>query len=138
MLQIRSARTLALLPVAATLLAAAAPSRAQDSQYWDIQYGPIGQLLGGQVVGSTRDPSATYYNPGGLALVENPEFLLSVQAFSMRTFCVKPVSGGPLLDTSQTDLDAFPGCVALTFPGMPVDTHVWCWVFMVGDLFASR
>ena len=42
------------------------PRAAQDAQYWNIQYGPVGQLLGGQVVGSTRDLLATYYNPGGL------------------------------------------------------------------------
>ena len=100
----------------ATLVAAAAPALAQDSQYWNIQYGPVGQLLGGQVVGSTRDLSATYYNPGGLALGEKTDFLLSVQAFSMRTTSTKPLAGGPFLDTSQTDFDAFPGFVAFSFP----------------------
>jgi hypothetical protein len=103
-------------PALAAILAAAAPGRAQDSQYWDIQYGPVGQLLGGQVVGSTRDLSATYYNPGGLALGDNPDFLLSVQAFSMRTFSMKPVGGGAFLDTSKTDYDTFPGFVAFSFP----------------------
>jgi hypothetical protein len=112
----RRTRGWTVAPALAGLLAAAAPGRAQDSQYWDVQYGPVGQLLGGQVVGSTRDLSATYYNPGGLALGDNPEFLLSVQAFSMRTFSMKPVSGGPFLDTSQTDFDAFPGFVAFSFP----------------------
>jgi hypothetical protein len=105
-----------LVPAFAVLLASVAPARAQDSQYWDIQYGPVGQLLGGQVVGSTRDLSATYYNPGGLALGDNPEFLLSVQAFSMRTFSNQPVSGGQVLKTSQTDFETFPGFVAFTFP----------------------
>ncbi|HUL79339.1 MAG TPA: hypothetical protein VL691_18890 [Vicinamibacteria bacterium] len=97
-------------------LLASTPGRAQDSQYWDIQYGPVGQLLGGQVVGSTRDLSATYYNPGGLALATNPEFLLSVQAFSVRKYSVQPVGGGPLFSISQTDWATFPGFVALTFP----------------------
>jgi hypothetical protein len=99
-----------------TALAAAAPGRAQDAQYWDIQYGPVGQLLGGQVVGGTRDLSATYYNPGGLALGDNPDFLLSVQAFSARTFSIKPVNGGPYLNDSQTDFGTFPGFVAFSFP----------------------
>jgi hypothetical protein len=112
----RSRRRWALLPAVAALLAAPAPVLAQDSQYWDIQYGPVGQLLGGQVVGSTRDLSATYYNPGGLALGDNPDFLFSVQAFSMRTFSTQPASGGPFLDTSRTDYDTFPGFVAFSFP----------------------
>lgn len=100
----------------ALCLAGAVPGLAQDSQYWDIQYGPVGQLLGGQVVGSARDLSATYYNPGGLALRDDSEFLLSVQAVSMRTFSTKPVNGGSFLNTSQTDFDTFPGFVAFSFP----------------------
>jgi hypothetical protein len=112
----RNAHPWILAPALGAVLVAAAAARAQDSQYWDVQYGPVGQLLGGQVVGSTRDLSATYYNPGGLALGENPDFLLSVQAFSMRTFSIKPVDGGPFLDTSKTDYDTFPGFVAFSFP----------------------
>jgi hypothetical protein len=111
----RRGRTAALVFVVPLLLAVA-PVAAQDSQYWDIQYGPVGQLLGGQVVGSARDLSATYYNPGGLALAESPDFLLSVQAFSMRTFSTKPVDGGSFLATSRTDYETFPGFVAFSFP----------------------
>ena len=107
---------LAVAALLAALVLAFAPARAQDSQYWDIQYGPVGQLLGGQVVGSTRDLSATYYNPGGLALATNPEFLLSVQAFSVLRLSIQPVGGGPFLNTSQTDWATFPGFVAFTFP----------------------
>ncbi len=97
-------------------VAIAAPAAAQDSQYWDIQYGPVGQLLGGQVVGSTRDLSATYYNPGGLALGEDPDFLLSVQAFQKQTLTTKPVEGGAFLDVSDTEWGTFPGFVAFAFP----------------------
>ncbi len=100
----------------AACLAGPAPGQAQDAQYWDIQYGPVGQLLGGQVVGSARDLSATYYNPGGLAMRDSSEFLLSVQAFSMRTFSTRPVDGGSFLSTSQTDFATFPGFVAFSFP----------------------
>src|SRR6185436_16883213 len=81
----------------------ATPARAQDAQYWDIQYGPVGQLLGGSVVGSARDLSATYYNPGGLALGEDPHFLLTVQAVKRQTITTKPVGGGQLLDLSDTE-----------------------------------
>ena len=104
------ASTLALLLVLATRAAA------QDAQYWDIQYGPVGQLLGGQVVGSTRDLSATFYNPGGLALGEDPDFLLSVQAFKRQTVTTKPVGGGPYLNLSDTEWGTFPGFVAFAFP----------------------
>jgi hypothetical protein len=69
---------------AVLLLAAAwspAPLAAQDTHYWNQQYGPVAELLGGVVVGSAPDLSATFYNPGGLAMRDDPGFLLSVQAF---------------------------------------------------------
>jgi hypothetical protein len=100
----------------AALVAIAAPAAAQDAQYWDIQYGPVGQLLGGQVVGSARDLSATYYNPGGVALGEDPDFLLSVQAFKRQTLTTEPVVGGPFLNVSDTEWGTFPGFVAFAFP----------------------
>ena len=89
---------------------------AQEAQYWSIQYGPVGQLLGGQVVGSVRDLSATYYNPGGLALGEDPDFLLSVQGFRVQTLTIEPIGGGAILDTSRTSFDDFPGFVAFALP----------------------
>ena len=99
----------------AAVLAAQA-GRAQDSHYWSIQYGPIGQQLGGQVVGSARDLSAAYYNPGGLGLAENPHFLLSVQGFRVQSLSIESAEGGSLLDKSQTDLDDYPGFFAFAFP----------------------
>jgi hypothetical protein len=110
------ARRRTLSCVLLVMLGWAATGRAQDSQYWDIQYGPVGQLLGGQIVGSARDLSAAYYNPGGLALGENPNFLLSVQAVSLRRYKLEPVEGGAYLNTSQTDFDTFPGFVAFSLP----------------------
>ena len=52
----------------AALLPLAPRAQAQDSHYWSIQYGPVGQLVGGQVIGGVNDLSATYYNPGALGL----------------------------------------------------------------------
>jgi hypothetical protein len=98
------------------LLSLAAPLAAQDAQYWDVQYGPVGQLLGGQVVGSARDLSATYYNPGGLALGPDSNFLLSVQGFKRETTTVRPLDEGAFLNVSSTDWGTFPGFVAAAFP----------------------
>ena len=54
-----------------------AVASAQDAHYWTDQFGNRARLLGGAVVGSARDLSATYYNPGGLALVPTAEILLA-------------------------------------------------------------
>jgi hypothetical protein len=52
-------------------------ARAQDAQYWTIQYGNRARLLGGAVIGSTDDVSAVFYNPGALATNADRELLLS-------------------------------------------------------------
>jgi len=62
---------------------------AQDSNYWSQQYGTRSELLGGTVVGSIVDLSATFYNPGALGIITNPEVLLSAQAFQLQSITVK-------------------------------------------------
>ena len=76
----KAARALVVVACTVVWLDAAAVG-AQDSQYWTVQYGPVAELLGGVVVGSTRDLSATFYNPGALALAEDPSLLASVESF---------------------------------------------------------
>jgi hypothetical protein len=76
----------------------------------------VAQLLGGQVVGSTRDLSATYYNPGGLGLAREPGFLFSVQGFKAESVSLKPLDSNPLPSFSQTTYATFPGFVAVAFP----------------------
>lgn len=59
-----------------------AVASAQDGHYWTDQFGNRARLLGGAVAGSARDLSATYYNPGGLALVPTAEILLAGNVLS--------------------------------------------------------
>jgi len=54
---------------------------AQDSHYWTNQYGSRATLLGGAVIGSVLDLSGTYYNPGGMSLVEKPHTLMAANVF---------------------------------------------------------
>ena len=58
---------------------------AQDTHYWNLHYGTRGELLGGVVVGSAVDMSATYYNPGSLTLVKDPSFVLTASVFQVQT-----------------------------------------------------
>lgn len=58
-----------------------APSYAQDSHYWNIQYGTKSTLLGGSVIGSVRDLSATFYNPGAVALFDDSKLILSAKVY---------------------------------------------------------
>jgi hypothetical protein len=69
-----------LLLVAAYLALNAPLVSAQDSHYWDNQYGTRSELLGGLVVGSPTDLSSTFYNPGWISLQEQTSVLLTTKA----------------------------------------------------------
>ena len=47
----------------------------QENNYWNIQYGTRSTLLGGAVIGSVSDLSATFYNPGAIALFPDVKFI---------------------------------------------------------------
>lgn len=89
----------------------AAPVAAQDSQWWTNQYGNRARLLGGAVIGSSRDLSAVYYNPGGLAVVEEPDALLTGWVFELDNIKYTDVL---FRDTelSSTGFDAVAGLIA--------------------------
>ena len=79
---------IAIAVVATILSGAAGAAYPQDTNYWTLQYGTRGELLGGVVVGSAVDLSATFYNPGSLALVLDPSTILTATVFGMETISV--------------------------------------------------
>ena len=81
-------RLLGVVLYTAPLFFAAVAAHAQDTNYWTLQYGTRGELLGGTVVGSAVDLSATFYNPGSLALVKDPKTILTANVFGMETIKV--------------------------------------------------
>jgi hypothetical protein len=54
----------------------------QDTHYWNNQYGTRAELLGGVVVGSIKDLSATYYNPGAVPLTKDYSLILTTEALN--------------------------------------------------------
>jgi hypothetical protein len=101
------------LPAALLFLALAPCLRAQDSHYWTNQYGTRATLLGGTVIGSVLDLSGTYYNPGGLILLENPETRMAAKVFQ---YPVVTLVGGDLefVPLHQRDPGPAPSLVAGT------------------------
>jgi len=71
------------------LLSAAAPIAAQDAYQWSEAYGTQANLLGGVVVGSVPDLSATFYNPGRLASISTAGVALTSRTFKYRTLELK-------------------------------------------------
>lgn len=62
---------------------------AQENNYWNIQYGTRSTLLGGAVIGSASDLSATFYNPGAIALFPDVKFILSAQVYQLDNYKIK-------------------------------------------------
>ncbi len=88
---------------------------AQDTNYWNLQYGTRGELLGGVVVGSALDMSATFYNPGSVAFVENPSFILTASVFGMQT--IKILDKDPDQETVNTrSFGPLPSMIAGVLP----------------------
>jgi hypothetical protein len=56
-------------------------AEAQDAHYWSNQYGTRSVLLGGTVIGTVSDLSSIFYNPGALALAEDPELILAAKVY---------------------------------------------------------
>jgi len=62
---------------------------AQENNYWNIQYGTRSTLLGGAVIGSVSDLSATFYNPGAIALFPDVKFILSAQVYQLDNYLIE-------------------------------------------------
>ncbi|MCZ6916540.1 MAG: hypothetical protein O7I93_07175 [Gemmatimonadetes bacterium] len=87
------------------LLLAVQHVAAQDAHYWTLQYGPRSSLLGGAVIGSVEDISATYYNPGALALASDLTFAITANVFERSGISLEGGGGeGVNLGTSQSGL----------------------------------
>ncbi len=84
---------------------------AQDTHYWTHQYGTRSTLLGGLVIGSVLDLSGTYYNPGGLSLIDDPETILAAKVFHYPSVTLKSLAGSGL-DVNSSSLGLAPSLVA--------------------------
>jgi hypothetical protein len=106
----RAALTLALV------LTMNARTAAQDSHYWSIQYGPVGQLVGGQLIGAARDLSATFYNPGALSLRNESSYLLSTESAQWEAVSSVADPGVEVLDMSSSHVGAAPSLLTGSLP----------------------
>lgn len=104
-------------------------ARAQDTHYWSIQYGPVGQLVGGQLIGGVDDLSATFYNPGALALRNESSYLLSTESVQWESVSTDS-PGFAVFDASSSHFGAAPSLLAGVLPHwLGQDTHL-AWSFL--------
>jgi hypothetical protein len=88
-----------------------AVAAAQDAHYWTYGYGPVGQLTEGTLVGGVEDLSAVYYNPGALALIDEPRFVFGLTSIELATI-VAPDAAGNELDFDSFIFDVVPAVLA--------------------------
>jgi hypothetical protein len=87
---------------------------AQDTHYWNLQYGTRSTILGGAVIGSVSDMAATYYNPAALALFPAPEILLSGKVYQYSSLSMEN-GAGPGEDLTSSTIEAAPTLFAGSF-----------------------
>lgn len=87
---------------------------AQDTHYWNLQYGTRSTLLGGAVIGSVSDMAATYYNPAAVALFPKPEILLSGKVYQYSSLSMNN-GAGPGKDLVSSKIEAAPSLFAGSF-----------------------
>ena len=96
-------RSALIVPI--TLVLTATVAAAQDAHYWTLQYGPRPSLLGGSVIGSVDDVSATYYNPGALSQAADLAFAVTANVFEVSGIALEGGGGeGVNLGTSRSGL----------------------------------
>ncbi len=92
--------------------------RGQDTHYWNLSYGTQATLLGGAVIGSVSDLSATFYNPGMLAVRREQGLLLGANVYQFQRFSIDGIQGK---SASSSRIGPSPGLVA---GRVPVDSTV--------------
>ncbi|MGB6122407.1 MAG: hypothetical protein WBG80_10890, partial [Bacteroidota bacterium] len=104
-----------LLTTGVLALTTALGALGQDSHYWSSQYGTQAQLLGGLVVGSSNDLSATFYNPGALALTRDTALVLSTLSQQFTNITFRFLSEPPI-EAESDESGPSPGIFALQLP----------------------
>ena len=112
-----------------SLLALAPLARPQDSHYWTNQYGTRATLLGGAVIGSVLDLSGTFYNPGGLSLLEKPATIMATQIFHYPRLTLTGY-GKNVVPQNAHNLGPAPSLVAGTIRVRGLDKHWFGYSFL--------
>jgi hypothetical protein len=116
-------RTLRLLAsVAAACFCLVPLAQPQDSHYWTNQYGTRATLLGGAVIGSVLDLSGTYYNPGGMSLIKDPETLMATKVIQYPHVSLVG-NGRESIPFNSANLGPAPSLVAGTFKFRGLGKH---------------
>ncbi|MBE3131707.1 MAG: hypothetical protein IMZ54_13470 [Acidobacteria bacterium] len=116
-------RTLRLLALVAVVGLCLVPlARSQDAHYWTNHYGTRATLLGGAVIGSVLDLSGTYYNPGGMSLIKDPEMLMAAKVIQYPHVSLVGEEGSSV-QFNSANLGPAPSLIAGTFKFRGLGKH---------------
>jgi hypothetical protein len=104
-------------------------SIAQGVFYWSQNYGTTSNLLGGLVIGSVRDVTATYYNPGYLGL-SDPELIIGSKIYEYNDYKVD-IENFENSDLSSSKFAASPSFIAGSFGSDSSTVHKLFYSFLV-------
>ena len=99
--------------------------------YWSQNYGTTSNLLGGLVIGSVRDVTATYYNPGYLGL-SDPELIIGSKIYEYNDYSVD-IEKFENIDLSSSQFAASPSFVAGSFGSDSSTIHKLFYSFLVRE-----
>jgi hypothetical protein len=105
------------------------PAFAQSQYHWSDQFGNKSTLLNGTVIGGVSDLGSVYYNPGWLAQLDRPGFLLTAEAFELNQVKVA-VGGGEADELEQLSLRSVPSLVAGRFALPFLPGHRFAYSFL--------
>ncbi len=106
---------------------------AQDGHYWTQQYGTKSMLLSGSVIGGVDDLGAVYYNPGRLAIIKNPAFLLSASVYEYNSLSATDDFGSKQ-SASKSEIRGVPTLAAGTFKLKFLPNHFFAYAVMTRQL----
>jgi hypothetical protein len=118
-----------LLPLALIVWWIPSTLLAQDGHYWTQQYGTKSMLLSGSVIGGVDDLGAVYYNPGRLAIIKNPAFLLSASVYEYNALSADNALGDKQ-SVSKAEVKGVPTLAAGTFKIKFLPNHHFAYAIM--------
>ncbi len=101
----------------------------QDAHYWTEQFGNKSMLLNGTVNASVEDLGLVFYNPGRLAQIENPAFVISAKVYELNKTVIKDGLGKGR-DLKESQFGGVPNLVAGTFKIKSLKNHHFAYSFL--------
>lgn len=91
-----------------------AAAAAQDTQYWTLVPGSRSALMGGAVIGGTRDNTAVFYNPASLGFIDTASVSVNASLYRVDKIRIENAIGNTR-DFNSSHFSNFPLLLSGTF-----------------------